>query len=451
LALKLFKKPIWQQPRVVDTHPLQKMVFNDPAKHKIVIAGRQFGKSILMDEECIKTAIDIPFAKCWIVAPTIARCKRIHWDNLINRLKYLKWISKPEQFRLSDSSIKLNNGSEIYLKSFENPATLVGEGLDFLGLDEFNSKYVPKMDSLFEIQLLPTLIARNGRLFVISTPNGYDKLYELYLMGLNDETNEKYDPDFKSWLFKSIDNPFLNPKEIEKARKRSSAMAFRQEWEASFESSSNSVYNEFNRTIHIKPLEFDRELPLCLTFDFNVALMTTSVCQIRDCIDTNTEQDKVIHVLKSINTENASTQRQCDEIRFWLNQTNWTNEVYIYGDASGTQRETQSNELNSDWEIVRNNFPEAYFNVPTKNPRVRDRVNAVNMKLKNAEGKIGIFININDCFPIIQDLEKVRYKGDVPDKSQEGDKLVHNSDNLGYLIHQEFPVEASFTGGNFAS
>jgi len=65
------------------------------------------------------------------------------------------------------------------------------------------------------------------------------------------------------------------------------------------------------------------------------------------------------------------------------------------------------------------------------------------MKLKNAEGKIGIFINRNNCFSLIQDLEKVHYKGEAPDKSEEDRGMVHNSDNFGYLIHQEFPVESN--------
>lgn len=441
--LKLFKKPIWQQPKVVDAHSLQRQVFYDPARYKIVIAGRRFGKSILLDEECIKTAIEIPNAKCAIGAPTHSRVKNIHWNYIIKRLQYLKWIDKPEQIRSSETSITLNNGSKIFLKSFDNPASLIGEGYDFWGLDEFNSKYVPNMNSLFEIQLYPTLIDRKGRLFVISTPNGYDKLYELYMMGQNDSNNEKYDPDYKSWLFKTIDNPFIDKKEIDKARKNLSPQAFRQEFEASFESSSNAVYNEFNRTIHIKDLGLDKSLPLCLTFDFNVSYMTTSVCQIRDCIDSEIEQDKVVQVIKSIVTEQSNTQRQCDEIKYWLNTIDWQGEIYIYGDASGTSRKTSANLSGSDWEIVRNNFPQAYFNVPASNPPVRDRINAVNMKLKNAEGKIGIFINRNNCFSLIQDLEKVHYKGEAPNKSDEDKGLVHNSDNFGYLIHQEFPVESN--------
>jgi hypothetical protein len=140
----------------------------------------------LLDEECIRTAIEIPYSKCWIVAPTHSRVKSIHWNYLIKRLQYLGWIARQEDIRASETSITLSNGSKIYLKSFDNPASLISEGLDFLGLDEFNSKYVPNMDSLFEIQLYPTLIDRKGRLFVISTPNGYDKLFELYMMGQND-------------------------------------------------------------------------------------------------------------------------------------------------------------------------------------------------------------------------------------------------------------------------
>jgi hypothetical protein len=52
------------------------------------------------------------------------------------------------------------------------------------------------------------------------------------------------DPDYKSFKFKTIDNPYIDPKEVEKARLELSPQYFRQEYEASFENYTGIVYKE---------------------------------------------------------------------------------------------------------------------------------------------------------------------------------------------------------------
>jgi hypothetical protein len=445
LPLKLLTRPLWQQDKVVDSHPFQKQVFYDESRHKIVIAGRQFGKTTLISEECLKVAKRIPNANCWIVSTSKGKATTTYWNYLCNRVSYLKWISNPDrQFRRSEKTIILNNGSSITLKSYENKSSLIGEPLDFCGLDEFNSRYVDDIDEIWEVQLSPVCAVRKGRFFIIGTPNGYDRLYELYMTGQPDSPT--YNPECKSWLFMSKNNPFIPPEEIANAKRTLSPQAFRQEWEASFESSSNSTYNEFNRFIHIKELEIDRSLPLRLSFDFNTKPMTTTVCQIRDGNPEQNEQEKVVLALKSINTMQSSTQKQCIEIKHWLNSIKWDGEIHIYGDAAGHQRKTNNDTLSSDWDIVELNFPKPQYiyHLLDSNPAVRERTNAVNMKLRNAEEKIGAYINKNDCFPLIQDLEKVVNGDDgKPDKNLERNGLVHNSDNFGYLIYREFGMKKS--------
>ena len=75
--------------------------------------------------------------------------------------------------------------SEVEGKSSDNPNSLVGEGLDYLVLDE-----CAKMKKvIWEMYLRPTLSDRKGKALFITTPEGYNWIYDLYLLG--QDKNEK--------------------------------------------------------------------------------------------------------------------------------------------------------------------------------------------------------------------------------------------------------------------
>jgi hypothetical protein len=440
----------WENSIPVAKHPLQKEIFYDTTQNKVVVAGRRFGKTVLMIEECIKVARTVSHAICWIVEPTSSDAREIVWPNLLNRLKYLGVKFKANNTSCSVKLInKHGNTSRIYLKSAEDK-NLRGRGLDFLGVDELE-KVLDSKPNLWEQDLSPSLVDRKGRALLISSPKKRGQIKQFYNFGQAEHPD--YDPNWKSWKYLTIENPFIDKAEIEKKRKTLSPSAFRQEYEASFEDDADQVYIEFDTNIHIKALELDYKLPLYLSFDFNVRNMTTSVCQIvngkKEPYNNEfnmliQEQEKVVNVIRSIHTDGGviSTQRQCDEVINYLQRINWKGDIYIFGDASGTQHETQSSEGNSDWEIIKNNFTEAYYSIPTTNPRVRNRINAVNMKLRNAANEIGLFINKTGCEPLIRDMEEVIFdKSGRIDKSLEYKGFVHNSDNVGYMITQEFPVK----------
>jgi hypothetical protein len=75
--------------------------------------------------------------------------------------------------------------------------------------------------------------------------------------------------------------------------------------------------------------------------------------------------------------------------------------------------------------------------VPKSNPAVRDRVQMVNKKLRNAQGEVEMLISPK-CKNLILDFEEVVYKPDsgVIDKTRDM-KRTHMSDALGYLVWQE--------------
>ena len=73
---------------------------------------------------------------------------------------------------------------------------------------------------------------------------------------------------------------------------------------------------------------------------------------------------------------------------------------------------------------------------------MRDRINAVNSKLKNVNGKNNLFI-LKSCKNVIKSLERQIYKEGthIPDKDSGFD---HMNDALGYLIEYLFPLKRNF-------
>ena len=77
------------------------------------------------------------------------------------------------------------------------------------------------------------------------------------------------------------------------------------------------------------------------------------------------------------------------------------------------------------------------YRVPSANPPVRERVNAVNAKLRNAAGETRLFVDPK-CKELIADFEQVSYLDDSTKIDKEKDRRrTHLSDALGYWIWQE--------------
>lgn len=413
---------------IIKNHPLQKEVYDDPARFRIICTGRQFGKTTLLIEEALRVAYSIPNSISWLVTKNLEMGRETFWDRLKDRARDLNWSFKTNEHNLS--FVRHKNNSKIYIKSSEQIQKLRGRTIDFAGIDEFRLMEEKIWDEIIR----PALMIKRGKAVFASTPNGRDGIYRLYLKG-QDTTQNLY----KSWHRKSIDSPFADKEYIEECRRTMDAKTFRQEWEAGFEEAEGLVYYAFNREKNIKKIDIDYSLPLRLSFDFNVNPMTTSICQITNGNREAGEQERILNVLKIINTPNSNTPEQCGLIKKYLNSISYTGQILLYGDAKGNDRNTANR--NTNWEIIKMEFPSAISKVPVKNPAVIDRVNCLNAKLNNSVGEYGVFINNENCNQLIRDFEEVSWKGNDIDKKKD-DSLTHNSDNLGYLVQTEFPIRA---------
>jgi len=212
-------------------HPRQFEVFQDPRPNKIVAAGRRWGKSRLAIAIAISGVLqnelngyDLQDMGVFIVAPTHDQAKRIYLP-MINRIAH-PLITKRNG---ATGRFEFENGRWIEVRGADNPDSLRGVGLSHAILDEYATMKANVWDEI----LGPALTDVGGHAFFIGTPAGKNHFHALIQDALNNEE------EWGVWTFKSIDNPFLNPKEIEKARKRMTLEQFRQEYEASFYGSSS--------------------------------------------------------------------------------------------------------------------------------------------------------------------------------------------------------------------
>ena len=215
----------------VTLHDAQMQIFKSDKRFKVASCGRRFGKSYLAAWVLIIKALQSPDKDVFYVAPTFQQAKDILWS-------ILKDVGQSviKSTHENTATITLVNDRKIYLKGSDRPDTLRGVGLAYVVMDE----YASMKPEVWEMILRPTLADVKGGALFIGTPAGKNHFHKLWLEAQLPE-NEK---DWESYQFVSTDNPFLDPAEIDAAQKSMSTQAFRQEFEATFESFSGGVFQE---------------------------------------------------------------------------------------------------------------------------------------------------------------------------------------------------------------
>jgi len=157
-------------------HKFQEKIHRSTARFKTIPAGRRSGKSKSCAFEILCKML-YPEQRIWIVAPNYELSNKvfreIYWV-LVN--KFPKWIEKEST---SNLYLRLINGSEVIGKSADNPISLVGEGLDYLVMDECAA--IPEL--IWTEALRPTLADRNGEATFIGTSKGRNWFQRMYLRG----------------------------------------------------------------------------------------------------------------------------------------------------------------------------------------------------------------------------------------------------------------------------
>ena len=390
----------------------QSKVIRDKARFRVLITGRRFGKTYLAINELAKFASRSK-QKVWYVAPTYRQAKQICWNELKERLIEHKWV---KTINNSDLTIILKNNSSITLRGADNEQSLRGVGLNFLVMDEFADIH---KEAWYEV-LRPTLSDTGGHALFCGSPRGFGNWsYELFKQGENNK-------EWQSFKYTTLEGGQVSSEEIEQAKQDLDVRTFQQEYEATFVNYSGMIYYNFNRQKNIIE-KYERDSAfLHIGLDFNVDPMTAVVCII---------EREIVVVVDEIQIYSSNTQEMCEEIKIRYRNKN----IIVYPDPSAKQRKTSAGGF-TDISILKN----AGFDVRCRNtaPLVRDRINSVNSRLKNVNGKNNLFI-VKSCKNVIKSIERQIYKEGthIPDKDSGYD---HMNDALGYLIEFNFPLRRNF-------
>ena len=438
---------------IISLKPPQSSVFLSESRFRVLAAGRRFGKTFLACTELFRGACG-PGRVAWYVAPTYKQAKRIAWKPL-KQLTRPFWASQPNE---TDLRIELITGGTIALRGADNYDSLRGEGLDFVVLDEFASM---APEAWTEV-LRPALSDRLGGALFIGTPKGRNHFYELF-QGADERLG------WIAFQYTTEQGGIVPLHELEAARRELDERTYRQEYQASFESSGVGIaYFGFDRTHNVRPLRYDPKLPIFWSLDFNVNPLCSVLGQ---------ALNGRVHILDELVLPNSNTLAACEE--FLSRSKQWIIapeplelperedgreafdemlrqyqpallNVYVYGDATAEQRRTSASR--TDWQIARDFFgryPDRFkvqFRVPRSNPPVKDRVNCVNAMLRNHAGQHRLLIDPK-CKELIKDFEQVCWKADphgnqLADLDKSDPMRTHISDAAGYYLAREFSMRA---------
>jgi len=211
--------------------PWQKMVMADSARFKVVVAGRRCGKSRMSAVSLLIEGLKCPKGSAVMyIAPTQGQARQIIWDLLMDLGREVI-----QSAHINNLDITLVNGAKIYVRGSDRPDTLRGVSLTYVVLDEV----ADVKEETWEKVIRAALSDKKGRALFISTPKGRNWLYDLYNLGMSGN-----DDDWKSWHFTTEDNPLIDVKEIEAAKKTMSSFAFKQEFLASFDNAGTDIFKE---------------------------------------------------------------------------------------------------------------------------------------------------------------------------------------------------------------
>ena len=391
----------------------------------LVPAGRRSGKTERFKRFLVKQANRVP-GPYFAAAPTHDQAKKIFWDDLKAFTLSALHTKRPSE---SDRIIFMPNGSEIHVIGLDKPQRIEGIPWKGGGIDEF----ADVKSSAWEANILPAL----------NTVNPLDPEYRAWcwLLGVPDGLNHYYDlcsaaetgqnPDFAVFHWKSAE--ILPPDVIAAMKRAMSAKQFRQEFEASFETASGRIYEDYSKANHttatIEPHE-----QLMWMHDQNYTPLSSAVGVRRG------DGGNDLYLLDEIVLTSAvSKQSAIEFVEKFKDHKN--RHVLIYGDPAGQAGEKHGHASDyTDIEgVLKANGWTYTRRLKPAHPAIKDRQNAVRAKVKAADGHISLFVNPVTAKWCDKGLATVQLKEGSTFQEDQTNQYQHITTAIGYCVDREWP------------
>lgn len=387
------------------------------------------GKTFLASIALPIFASDIKFHKGKDVvysAPTREMIKTLIWEPLKNSCRNYFGVGDRD-INNGDLTIRFPNGTFIRCKSAEQKENLRGINAGIWIADEAS---LYSEEALLEItnRLRPKVGQQNsqGRMIVISTPNGANALFTLF-------TVARSMPD--TWIVRHLTYEQMrsgNKQFIEQQRKILSPLKFAKDYQCVWESVEDKFFMAWNRAMCVESIT-DRGGDLYTFHDFNMKRMGAIVAQVKN----QGRLDGTVEVLNVYAVPNCSTEGIAQAIRRDYPQRN----IFAVIDATGAHNNRSTT---SQFGVTDRTILEKYgftiVNSKKSNPLIKDTDNSSNAFI--ARG--GLKVRSEDSL-LLEALDNYHYEDSsriklVKYDEQQFAHIDSLGDCLRYGINHLFPI-----------
>jgi hypothetical protein len=407
-------------------HPVQLALIkaiDNGVRFPVVPAGRRSGKTERFKRFLAKQAMLNDGEKYFIAAPTYGQVKKIYWQDMKALTFSCTHDKRPSE---TDLIITLPNETEIHLIGLDKPERIEGIAWTGGGIDEiadikanaWAENILPALNTVH-----PLRPDYRAWCWLLGVPDGLNHYYEMAEYAKNSS-----DPDWALFHWKSSE---ILPKDvIESARRVMSEKQFKQEFEASFETASGRIYEDYCADNYTDETIKEHE-QLCWFHDFNFTPLSSGVAVIRG--------DKILVLNEIILISAVAKQSAMEFVEKFKNHKN--KHVLVYGDPAGKAGEKHGHE--SDYteieRVLRENGWTYSRRVKPSTRSIKDGQNSVRAKIRNANGECFLFVNPNKAVYAHKSLATGQLKEGSTFLEADSD-YQHIGTAIRYFIDYEYPI-----------
>lgn len=218
-------------------HATQRIVAADRhIRFRTVCCGRRWGKTRIAAAELLDIAGLCGGLYAWI-APSYYIAERGQRALTEIAGEFIKFSGQnPVRARFIGGAGPV----EILFLTADHPETILGEGYDGVVVDE-----AARIEAnVWQQYIRPSLADKLGWGIMISTPVGRNWFYDFHQRG-----QDPLETQYRSYTFKSTDNPFFLQEEWDEAKRTTPSDLFRQEYEGAFLDNSAGVFRDIDACI----------------------------------------------------------------------------------------------------------------------------------------------------------------------------------------------------------
>jgi hypothetical protein len=389
-----------------------------------LVAGFGSGKTEIAMYRAINTMFSFPKADILYAAPTFSLINDIWYPKVES---YLTDLNVKFHIHQSKHIIKIKGCGKMFCRSMEHPHKMVGfEVLDAY-LDELDTLPLKKALEVYRKAkarcrqkaktpkcVLKWFGKKVNQILVTTTPEGFKATHELFkknpiknshLIQMSTYSNmhnlpEDYIDELMSTYPSQLIEAYIHGRFVNLTQ--------------------GTVYYSYNRVknrslYHCNPTDV-----LHIGMDFNVGNMSSVVHIVR-----NNRPHAVGEIVGVLDTPKMIQT---------INQKYPSNQIIVYPDASGRNRNTTSAHI-TDIKLLKSIYKVV---VNPTNPSIRDRINSMNANFCNAKGERSYYVNDRACPNYASCLEEQCYDDNgQPDKRN---NLDHLPDGAGYYITKDYGI-----------